>query len=288
MSHVDQMHQETALDRWKRFTYVEDLPDELGPFRKLLEEYSKVPPNETDELLVSTRKKLWEVAMYPCIGRWSFLNLRSMQDSHFKIAFERLKQLNDPDTGSNSKDTLLDIGCCIGQVLRKMVHDGIEPTRLFGTDLHPDFISIGTELFNDEGCGLTFVAGDLLDSEDKALEKLDGKITLIHAANFFHLFTWEQQVKIGVRIARFLKPGTTDALIFGRQIGTNRPRERDGRKRSFLHNQESFQKLWDEVGMKTETRWRVQVSISEERRVDIPGFGEEDRYTRFGIYQCTV
>ncbi|KAM6485673.1 hypothetical protein HDV62DRAFT_403067 [Trichoderma sp. SZMC 28011] len=195
MSHVDQMHHETALDRWKRFTYVEDLPDELGPFRKLLEEYSKVPQNETDELLVSTRKKLWEVAVYPCIGRWSFLNLRSMQDSHFKIAFERLKQPNDPDTGSNSTDTLLDIGCCIGQVLRKMVYDGIEPTRLFGTDLHPEFISIGTELFNDEGCGLTFVPGDLLDPEDKALNKLDGKITLIHAANFFHLFTWEQQAK---------------------------------------------------------------------------------------------
>ncbi|KAL6799725.1 hypothetical protein J3E68DRAFT_254399 [Trichoderma sp. SZMC 28012] len=285
MSHFDQMHHEIALDRWKRFTYVEDLPDELGPFRKMLEEYSKVPPNETDELLVSTRKKLWEVAMYPCIGRWSFLNLRSMQDSHFKIAFERLKQ---PNTGSNSTDTLLDIGCCIGQVLRKMVHDGIEPTRLFGTDLHPEFLSIGTELFNDEGCGLTFVAGDLLDAEDKGLEKLDGKITLIHAANFFHLFTWEQQVKIGVRIARFLKPGTTDALIFGRQIGTHRPRERDGRMKSFLHNQESFQKLWDEIGMKTKTQWRVQVSISEERRVDIPGFGEEDRYTRFGIYQYTV
>lgn len=54
MSHFDQMYHEIALDRWKRFTYVDDLPDELGPFRKLLEEYSKVPPNETDELLVST------------------------------------------------------------------------------------------------------------------------------------------------------------------------------------------------------------------------------------------
>ncbi|KAL7954169.1 hypothetical protein V8C34DRAFT_317513 [Trichoderma compactum] len=262
MSHFDQMYHETALDRWKRFTYVDDLPDELGPFRKLLEEYSKVPPNETDELLVSTRKKIWEVAMYPCIGRWSFLNLRSMQDAHFKIEFERLNQPNDPDTGPNSTDTLLDIGYCIGQVLRKMVHDGIGPARLFGTDLHPEFISIGTELFNNEGCGLSFVAGDLLDLEDKTLDKLDGKITIVHAANFFHLFTWEQQVKIGVRI--------------------------DGRKKSFLHNQESFQKLWDEIGMKTETRWRVQVSISEERRVDIPGFGEEDRYTRFDIYQSTV
>ncbi|UKZ80066.1 hypothetical protein TrVFT333_007831 [Trichoderma virens FT-333] len=193
MSHFDQMYHETALDRWKRFTYIDGLPEEISPFRELLEEYSKVPPGETDELLIKTRKKLWEVAMYPCIGRWSFLNLRSVQDSHFKTAFERLKNSTGLDMDSSSTDTLLDIGCCVGQVLRKLVHDGIEPTRLFGTDLHSEFISIGTELFDDEGCGLTFAAGDMLDPEDKALDTLDGKITIIHAANFFHLFTWEEQ-----------------------------------------------------------------------------------------------
>lgn len=222
--------------------------------------------------------------MYPCIGRWSFLNLRSIRDPHFNTVFERLKNSTD-HTGSNSPDALLDIGCCVGQVLRKLVHDGIEPTRLFGTDLHPQFISIGTELFDDEGCGLTFAAGDILDPEDKALKALDGKITLVNAANFFHLFTWDDQVKIGMRIIRFLQPGTIDAIIFGRQIGTHKPRERSGGVKSFLHNEESLQKLWDEIGMKTGTRWRVQVSINEERKVNLPGFGEEDVYIRFGIYQ---
>ncbi|KAL7942752.1 hypothetical protein V8C42DRAFT_331816 [Trichoderma barbatum] len=279
------MSREIDLNHWKRFTYVNNLPAEIGPFQKLLEEYSRVRSSEIDQLLIKTRKRLWDVVMYPCIGRWSFLNLRSMQDSHFETAFERLKNSTGSDAGPNSTDALLDIGCCIGQVLRKLVHDGIEPTRLFGTDLHPEFITIGNELFNDGGSGLTFAAGDMLNSEDKALGTLDGKITLVHAANFFHLFTWEQQVKISVRITRFLKPGTTDALIFGRQIGTHQPRERDGRVKLFLHNQESFQRLWDEVGVKTGTRWRVQVSISEEKRVDIPGFGDSDRYIRFGIHQ---
>ncbi|KAL7932845.1 hypothetical protein V8C35DRAFT_305628 [Trichoderma chlorosporum] len=288
MSHFESMFQETALEHWKRFTYVDDLPEDIEPFRQLLKGYSKVPPNETDELLINMRQRLWEVAMYPCIGRWSFLNLRSMQDSHFETALKRLKNSTGLDVGASSVDTLLDIGCCIGQMLRKLVHDGIEPARLFGTDLHPEFISIGTELFRDEGCGLTFAAGDMLDPDDKALDKLNGKITLIHAANFFHLFTWEEQVKLGVRIARFLKPETTDAIIFGRQIGTHRPREKGGRKKSFLHNQESFQKLWDEVGLKTGTRWHVQGAISEERTVHIPGFGEDDRYIRFGIYQSAL
>jgi SAM-dependent methyltransferase len=226
--------------------------------------------------------------MYPCIGRWGFLNLHSIQDSHYDTAVERLKHSASSEAESGYSDALLDIGCCIGQLLRKLVHDGIEPTRLFGTDLHPEFISIGAELFHDEGRGLNFAAGDILDPEDEALKGLDGKITLVHAGNFFHLFTWEDQVKIGMRIIRFLHRGTIDAIIFGRQIGTHKPREKQGRRKLFLHNEESLQKLWNEIGAKTGTRWRVQVSVNEKRTVDIPGFGEEDRYIRFGIYQFPV
>ncbi|PTB66649.1 hypothetical protein BBK36DRAFT_1117593 [Trichoderma citrinoviride] len=272
-------------ENWKQLTYVDELPEDIGPFRKLLEDYSKVPPNKVDEHLLNARDKLWEVAMYPCIGRWGFLNLRNMHDHHFLTAFERLKSSAGSSPASGSSDALLDIGCCVGQILRKLVQDGIEPTRLFGTDLHPEFITIGTELFNDAGSGLTFVAGDMLNPDDKALQQLDGKITLVHAANFFHLFTWEEQVKAGTRITRFLQPGTVDAMVFGRQIGTHKPRQMEGRMNFFLHNQESLQKLWDEIGTKTGTRWRVDVTINEDKRVNLPGFGEEDVYIWFGIYQ---
>lgn len=48
------MNRETLLERWKRFTYVENLPEDVGPFRKLLEEYSSIPPEEVDGLLLRT------------------------------------------------------------------------------------------------------------------------------------------------------------------------------------------------------------------------------------------
>lgn len=48
------MGQEAALDLWKRFAYVDDLPEDIGPFRTLLEKYSKVPPSEIDGLLLRT------------------------------------------------------------------------------------------------------------------------------------------------------------------------------------------------------------------------------------------
>ncbi|KAK1241030.1 hypothetical protein MKX08_001004 [Trichoderma sp. CBMAI-0020] len=194
MTGSGEMKHESALERWRRFTYVDNLPEDIGPFRKLLEEYSNIPPEAVDGLLLRTREKLWEVAMYPCIGRWSFLNLQSVRDPHFYTAVERLRGPAASGAASTYPEALLDLGCCVGQLLRKLVHDGIEPTRLFGTDLHSEFISIGAELFRDEANGLTFVAGDMLDPNDEALGILDGKITLVHAGNFFHLFTWEEQV----------------------------------------------------------------------------------------------
>lgn len=223
--------------------------------------------------------------MYPCIGRWSFLNLQSVHDPHFDTAVERLRGSAVSSTASSYPEALLDIGCCIGQLLRKLVHDGIDPTHLYGTDLHSEFITIGTELFRDKANGLTFAAGDMLNPNDEALGILDGKITLVHAGNFFHLFTWEEQVVIGMRIVRFMQPESIDAIIFGRHIGTHNPRERQGRRNSYLHNEESLQRLWNEIGAKTGTCWRVQMDMNEEKVVDIPGFGGEDRYVRFGIYQ---
>lgn len=188
----------------------------------------------------------------------------------------------------DSHDALLDIGCCIGQVLRLLAYRGVDPSRLYGTDLHPEFITIGNELFGDEGRGPTFVAGDMLDPQSESLKPLDGKVTMISAANFFHLFKWDDQVKIGTRLMRFLQPGATDAVIFGRQIGTHNPRQIGSIKTFYVHNQESFQKLWDEIGEKTGTKWRVEVEVIEELTVDLPIFGKDERYIRFGIYKTPL
>lgn len=48
------MSREQALETWKKLAYIDEVPEDIGPFRKLLEEYSKVPPNEIDELLLNT------------------------------------------------------------------------------------------------------------------------------------------------------------------------------------------------------------------------------------------
>ncbi|KAK8913479.1 Methyltransferase trt5 [Metarhizium anisopliae] len=270
---------EKAKAYWKEHVYVEELPDNIKPFKELLQEYSKMSPAEVDSLLHRTRAQLWEVVKYPCIGRWAFTNLRSIEGPRLEAATRRLLS-----TGTNN-DAILDVGCCIGQALRYLAHKGLHPSRLYGTDLHPEFMQIGNELFGDKDRGPTFVAGDMLDTDDVRLRELDHKVTMIHAGNFFHLFTWDQQVKIGTRMLRFFQPGTTDAVIFGRHIGTLRPREIDDLGVYYLHNQESFEKLWGEIGDRTGTKWRVEAEVVERLGASLPFFGDDERYMTFGVYQ---
>lgn len=158
-----------------------------------------------------------------------------------------------------SRDALLDLGCGLGQTLRQFRADGVLGSQLFGLDLESRFIDIGYALFQDQRTlGATFVNGDMLDPADRRLDRLDNTISMIHAASFFHLFTWAQQVRIGERLVRFLKPGTKNAVVYGKHAGTSSPvRAAAADGVAYIHDQDSFQRLWDEIGGLTQTRWKV-------------------------------
>lgn len=159
-------------------------------------------------------------------------------------------------------EALLDVGCCFGHILRQIVFDGAPSNNLAGTDLRPEFIELGYELFRDRDTfKAKFVMGDILDEHNAGLAILDGEFDIIHAAAFFHLFDWSTQVKIGERLVRFFKPGTSNALLVGRQIGSRQPlrveqSERRGDK-TYLHNIETMQGMWNVIGANTGTRWEV-------------------------------
>jgi ubiquinone/menaquinone biosynthesis C-methylase UbiE len=174
-----------------------------------------------------------------------------------------------------SGDSLLDVGCCFGQILRQLAADGAPPENLAGTDLRPDFIELGYELFQDRDTFATrFVTGDVLDPKSVSLKSLDGQFDIIHAASFFHLFDWDDQVTAAERIVRFLKPAkVSHSIILGRQVGASSPLSLDEyreklaadalERRRYLHNVTSFQKLWDVVGKRTSTKWVVEGTLTE-------------------------
>lgn len=196
-----------------------------------------------------------------------------------------LFRLNVP----RSNDAFLDLGCCVGQVLRQLRHDGVRGVQLFGTDVQSKFVDIGYNLFQDEGdFGATFVVGDMLDPDDTRLDELSQKVTIIYAGSFFHLFNWTQQVYIGKRLVGFLKQGTKNALIYGRHIGTSEPGMSSlGDMSPYLHNRESFQRLWDKVGNLTNTRWTVEIEPAGEKILDTPRLEGDVHPVNFTIHQIS-
>lgn len=195
------------------------------------------------------------------------------------------------DNHNNHSDVLLDVGCGLGQNLRHLVASGVDPSRLRATDLRPEFWEIGYELFRDRDRlpDATFVAGDVLDAADENLARLDGRVTLVHAAHFFHLFGWDDQVRAAERMVRFLAVGRGDCVVFGRMIGSSEPGTRTIGGERYLHDGTSFQRLWDEVGGRTGTRWTVGMDVLG----PVPGFEgvaafEDGKAVRFVVKQVPV
>jgi SAM-dependent methyltransferase len=171
---------------------------------------------------------------------------------------------------------LLDAGCAFGYALRQLATDGAPAANLIGVDIHPEFLELGYELFRDKGTfEARFLAGDLVNP-DSSLAEIYGKVDIIHAAALFHLFGWDDQVKIGVRFVKLFRP-EANALVVGRQIANFDPLDPTDHANQNLgwyrHNMKTWQQLWNVIGEKTDTRWKAMGYLSEINRSapDAPG-----------------
>ena len=176
---------------------------------------------------------------------------------------------------------LLDVGCMFGQDLRKMVYDGAPVSSVYGTDLRGDYFPLGYALFKDETIIPPdhFVAADILDPFSP-LDRFDGDLDVILTKDLFHCFDYSTQIELAIRFVTLLKPQPGS-----RAVGQGIAHIRDGAYSTdfkdsglatmFLHNDESFARLWEEVGKKTGSRWRVQSQLWKTKPhwdpVQIPG-----------------
>lgn len=309
--------------------YIFDLPADIDPARKLLERYSGIRAKNVDEHIhtivsglsclcihelrhnptsckpyflcihsyngplgwntnvsISQRDKLWEIYPHVCVGHFRFLSLQFTSDPHYRDALRRLQR-----PGSDA--AFLDVGCCVGQVLRQLALDGADSRRLYGVDVEEGFVQAGYELFRDrDKLKATFVVGDLLlksDEDCESLNALEGKMTIVHAMSFFHLFGWDAQVRAAARIVGFLRPDDPDVVIFGRHVGTSQPGGGGGGARpvsTYLHNAETWQKLWNEVGELTGTRWRTEVEFLDRTDINMGGLEGAVRRLRFAVFRA--
>ena len=140
------------------------------------------------------REKGWKIFQYPCLGVYSFLNLTIVNAPQYGDVLQRVK----------NGATFLDLGCCFGQVIRKLVFDGAPGENLTGSELEPAFVELGYELFRDrQKLSATFKSGDFFGEDVGGLE--GQSFDYIWGGAFFHLFTWEEQVDAISRAVRLLK-----------------------------------------------------------------------------------
>jgi SAM-dependent methyltransferase len=250
----------------------------------LLREYSDIPVDAQRAHITRIRDEAYEKYPYPCLGRWRFLDLDL--SSHPLYHTEILpaltaKEGNQKDSaGADADWEFLDLGCCLGQDIRKLIFDGADPSRLLGADLRPEFIDIGYSLFRDKD---TFppshfgAPADVFDfSPSSPLAQLDGKVGILHACAVFHLFDLDGQKTFAQRVLRLLSPRRKKVLLVGGQAaninagvwGEDRPRYR--------HNEDSWQRFWEEAVSEKEWIDKVQ-GVEVESVLEARTFGSGDK-----------
>ena len=119
-------------------------------------------------------------------------------------------------TRMKDRENFLDLGCCFGQDLRQLVADGAPSENIYGLDIEGPLIDVGYDLFMDRGkIKSTFIVGDVYNPHTN-WDQLVGKMDIINASAFFHLFPWPKQVEASCLLVRFGRP-RAGTVIIGRQ-----------------------------------------------------------------------
>jgi len=160
----------------------------------------------------------------------------------------------------------LDIGCCLGVEVRKIIHDGWPMSGVIATDLRAGFWDLGHRLFRTtpETFPVKFLAGDAFDDAHlsltapmssgppppvasvNALTELRGHISVIHTSSLFHLFGEEKQFELAKRLAALLDP-RPGSIIFGSHGGMPVKGQRQLLfMNMFCHSPESWTQMWEE------------------------------------------
>ncbi|ROV87636.1 hypothetical protein VMCG_10632 [Cytospora schulzeri] len=223
--------------------------------RHLLEGYAHVPGAEVDSYVLDIRDKAWNIYPYPCIGQFRFLNLSLHKQPSYASLVQRLQQ------GAK----YLDIGCCLGQDIRKLVADGAPSENLYGAELLGDFIQLGYDLFRDKGTLKThFMQADILDPNSQ-LQSLTKTVDFIHLGMILHIFSWEEQRELLETCIQIMKP-QAGVLILGQAVGHAEGKVSLGRNSgglSFKHSDLSFRRLWGEISERTGIKFDCRAALDE-------------------------
>lgn len=167
----------------------------------------------------------------------------------------------------------LDVGTCLGQDVRQLIHDGAPPHTVAGAELSSTFIELGYELFRDQPGTVKMVQADILAPLDSvatgnSLAQFRGQLKVVQLGMILHLFSWEEQVTAFANAIKLLRDergvmviGQATGNVDGLETRTLSPGGRD--KGTWKHNTQTFDRLVRDVEAKTGTKWAVEAELDE-------------------------
>ncbi|KAH9928837.1 uncharacterized protein B0H18DRAFT_1210026 [Fomitopsis serialis] len=298
-----------ATDRSREFASIARMPldESLYDLREddisFLKAHTGIDnDNELKEHVMKIQVDAYQVYPYRCIRYFWFAHT----DISLQSAYAQLLKLGQDRPGA----IFLEIPCAFGNDLRKAIYDGFPQQDCVAADLEQTYWQLGHRLFKSttESFPVPFVPGDIFDVNYLAsappfyvspaspapalsnltnLTPLQGHVSAIHAAMFFHLFDEEKQLILAQRFASLLSP-VPGSLIFGRhysayvkgaRVGIPAGEGTPGVSRLYCHSPESWTALWNggvfkegtvkvEVELK-ETQWEAYVNAPPERKLYI-------------------
>ncbi|KAB8254848.1 hypothetical protein BDV32DRAFT_154839 [Aspergillus pseudonomiae] len=240
----------TSVGQWEAELKIGDV---IGPDAKeLLEIYSGICPTEVDH----QAKQGWEITHYPCFRLVTFLDLELSQSLVYARFVNTIKQ------GA----LFIDLGCGLGQDIRRLAHDGAPPENLVGLDLRKEAVELGYDLFMDgDTLKARFIVQDFLQ-DTPLLREMIGNIEIINSGLFMHLWDWAGQVRIGRRMVELLTHQgclITGVHFGGQDSGINKTEDWIER---FVHNEMSFRQIWIDIETLTRARCSLALKVQEDNR----------------------
>jgi SAM-dependent methyltransferase len=252
-------------------------PDLPWPARQLLEEYSGIPPGDIHDTVLTLRNRAWETFPFPCIGTFDFLDFQLSQRN---LLYPRLLQR------LQSGAKFLDIGCCLGHEIRKLVFDGVPGEKLTGVELRQEFIDLGYELFRDRGkLKARMYQGDV-QSNEGPWKELQGQFDVVNLGLILHSFTRDGQIVCFEKAIGSLKNEVGTSVI-GTACGAVEGEECFWHGDIPAHNSETFKGLMREVEKRTGTRWEVDVKVDSSISVWNPKHTWLDARVRGLVFEIT-
>lgn len=144
------------------------------------------------------------------------------------------------------------------------MNDGAPSANLHGAELQEGFIKLGYDFFQDrDTLGATLVQADVFDlGEGSSLSSLVGKVDILHLGMVLHLFGWDKQRELLENCVKLLRPASPGALILGQAVGDMEGGMKPG-SRIFVHNVETFTKMWSEISERTGLKFECRATLDK-------------------------